>query len=225
MILPKQATTEVLIEYAVTLELMDDYKEVLTLISRIEQRINSAEDLGNYGWLLSNLGKYDDGVKYVIKAIDKAPGLRQWQRALALILSEDGKIADALNRAQELTEMNPDDSEIWATCSMIESLAGNYDSAALKCGRRAVELNPDGPFENISLAFALSGCGDHKGAVDELQKIGGEKDDLYYRSLGHCQILAGDSAFAVESLKSAVEPYKACETSQNAGTLWRSTAS
>ncbi len=73
--LVNQETCEVLIEYAVTLELMGKYSEALAISPRIEQRIRDSEDLGNYGWLLANLGRYDDGIKYFKQAINKAPGL------------------------------------------------------------------------------------------------------------------------------------------------------
>ena len=162
--LPNQDTCEVLIEYAVTLELMGKYSEAQELAARIERKnIYDPEDLGNYGWLLANLGRYDDGIRYFTQAINKAPGLKQWQAALAMILSEDGQIAAALHKARDLTEMYPDDGQMWATRSMIEILAGNYTAAAMECGRKAVTLNQSGFLENLSLAFALSGSGDHSG--------------------------------------------------------------
>ena len=203
--LANQDTCEVLIEYAVTLELMDKYNAAVALIPRIEQKIHKPDDLGNYGWLLANLGRYEDGIKYFKQAIAKAPGMKQWQAGLALILSENGQIDEALNYAQDLTEMYPTDAAMWAARSMIESVARNYARAALKSGAKAVALNPKGFVENLSLAFAKSGSGDHQGAISTLEQAIGEEDDIRYRCLGHFHILAGDGDSAVESLKKAID--------------------
>ena len=210
--LPKQDTCEVLIEYGVTLELMDRYSDALEQTARIAQSpIQDSENLGNYGWLLTDLGKYREGINYLKQAIGKGPGLIEWQAHLAMILSEDGQISEALKKAQELTDMNPDDGRVWAIRSMIESLAGYHTETALEYGQTAVTLNPTGFNENLALAFALSGSGDNKGAIAALLKIDGERDEVFYRCLGHFQILGGDSNSAVASLQEAVnktEPAK-----------------
>ena len=54
---------------------MGRYSEAIALTPRIERDISRPDDLGNYGWLLANLGKYDEGIKYMQQAINKAPGL------------------------------------------------------------------------------------------------------------------------------------------------------
>ena len=202
--LPNQDTCEVLIEYAVTLELMDEYEAALVQTARIAQNpILDAENLGNYGLLLSDLGKHKDGISFLNQAINKGPGLIQWQTHLAMILSEDGQIPDALKNARDLTEMNPHDGPVWAMRSMIESLAG-CGKSALDCGKEAAKLNPTGFNENLALAFALSGSGDNEGAIAALQEIDGERDEVFYRCLGHFQILAGDFDSATCNLKTAV---------------------
>lgn len=202
-----QATCEVLIEYAVTLELMGNYSEAAAQISRIEEKlVDDAENLGNFGWLLANLGKYEDGINRFKRAIIKGPGIKQWPVALAMILSEDGQIEEALNHARVLTDMNPSDGRVWATRSMIESLAGFYTTSALECGNKAVGFNPRGFDENLALAFALSGSGDHDGAISALKQIVGEEDpDIRHRCLGHFQVLAGDFDSAVENLQKAIK--------------------
>ena len=203
--LAHQDTCEVLIEHAVTLELMDRYSQAVLMLPKIETIISKPENLGNYGWLLANLGKYVDGIKYFKQAIDKAPGLKEWQAALAMILSEDGQIDEALKYARELTVMHPDDGPMWAALGTIESLAGNYTTTALDCGNKAVGLSPNGFVENLSLAFALSGSGDHGGAIAALNQIVGDEDEIRYRCLGHFQILMGDFESAAESLQKAVD--------------------
>lgn len=204
--LPKQDTCEVLIEYAVTLELMGEYSRAQQLRPKIEPNLGNDSDLlGNYGLLLANLGMYEDGIKYVNQAIIKGPGFEEWPPALAMILSEDGRIDDALRYARQLTKINPGDGQSWAALSMIESLAGNYAKPALECAEQAVALNAAGFNENLSLAFTLSGCGDYKGAIAALQQIIEQDDDIFYRCLGHFQILAGEFDNAVDNLRKAVE--------------------
>ena len=92
--LANQDTCEVLIEYAVTLELMGNYSEALaTDIPRIERCIASPEDLGNFGWLLANLGRYDDGIRHFqIGDMLRFQDSKQWPATLALILSEAGRM-------------------------------------------------------------------------------------------------------------------------------------
>ena len=207
--LPKQDTCEVLIEYAVTLELMDRYSDALEQTARIAQNpIQDSENLGNYGWLLTDLGKYSEGIIYLRQAISKGPGLIEWQAQLAMILSEAGQISEALKNARDLTEMNPHDGRVWAIRSMIESLAGYHTTTALEYGNAAVKLNPTGFNENLALALALSGSGDNEGAIAALLKIDGERDEVFYRYLGHFQILVGDSDSAVASLQEAVAQTK-----------------
>ena len=204
--LPKQNTCEVLIEYAVTLELIDRYSDALEQTARIAQSpIQDSENLGNYGWLLTDLGKYSEGINYLKQAISKGPGLIEWQAHLAMILSEDGQISEAMKKAQELTDMNPYDGRVWAIRSMIESLAGYHTETSLEYGQTAVTLNPAGFNENLALAFALSGSGDNEGAIAALLKIDGERDEVFSRCLGHFQILVGDSNSAVASLQEAVK--------------------
>ena len=200
--LANQATCEVLIEYAVTLELIGEYTRALELIPRIEGGIDEPEDLGNFAWLLANLGRYDEGSVYFERAIASAPGLREWQVARAIIVSENGQVDAALKYAEELTRMYPDDGVMWATRSRIESLAGNYPSA-LEYGEKAVELSPSGFVENLGVAFARSGSGDHKGAIAALKQIVGEEDEVLCSWLGQFQMLEGEFDSAVESLNRA----------------------
>ena len=204
--LPNQDTCEVLIEYAVTLELMDNYEAALEQTTRIAQNpILDAENQGNYGLLLTDLGKHKDGISFLRQAISKGPGLIQWQTHLAMVLSEDGQISEALKKARDLTDMNPDDGLVWAMRSMIESLAGYDTKSALKCGKKAAKLNPTGFNENLALAFALSGSGDNKEAIAALRQIDGEQDEVFYRCLGHFQLLAGEFDSAVKSLQEAID--------------------
>ena len=203
--LPNQDTCEILIDYAVTLELMGEYEEALKLTLRIEPIISIPEDLGNFGWLLANLGKYEEGIKYFRRAVEKAPGLRQWHSALAMILSEDAQLEEARNYAQQLTEMYPEDSQMWATLSMINSLEGGYDPDALRNADKAVAINPTGLFEQLSRGFALSGAGRHADAISTLDDVVGEEDDIWYRALGHFHMLAGNTEAALCNLQKAVE--------------------
>ena len=203
--LPNQDTPEVLIEYAVTLELMGEYSEALKLRPRIERGISRPDDLGNYGWLLANLGEYGEGIKYMKQAIDKAPGLREWQDALAMILSEDAQVDAASDYAKDLTEMFPYDGQMWAARSMIHSLMGEYKPEALEYAQTAIRLNGSGFVENLSLAFALAGTQNYSEAISALNAIEGEDDDIRYRTLGHIQLLAGDSASAIANLGKAVD--------------------
>ena len=205
--LPNQDTCEVLIEYTVTLELMDSYSLALKQIDRIARKpIQDSENLGNYGWLLSDLGKYSEGISHLRQAIRHGPGLIEWQTHLAMILSEKGQMTEALKIARDLTEMNPQDGRVWAVRSRIESLAGYHTATA--CGREAVQRNPTGFNENLALAFALSGSGDNEGAIAALLKIDGERDEVFCRSLGHFQILVGDFDAAGANLQEAVNKTK-----------------
>ena len=193
----------------VTLELMDRYEAALEQAARIAlEPIQDSENLGNYGWLLTDLGKYSEGISSLRRAISNGPGLIEWQVHLAMILSENGETSEALRIARDLTEMNPHHGRVWATLSMIESLAGGHTSEALKSATTAVKLNPTGFSENLSLAFALSGNGDNEAAIDALQKIDGERDEVFYRCLGYFQILAGYADSAVASLRQAVDQTK-----------------
>lgn len=203
--LPNQDTPEVLIEYAVTLELMGKYPDALDLRSRIEKEISRPDDLGNYGWLLANLGEYGDGVKYMKQAIDKAPGLREWQDALAMILSEDAQVIAASDYAKDLTEMFQYDGRMWAARSMVHSLMGDYKPEALEYAQTAIRLNEFGFVENLSFAFALAGIQNYSEAISALNAIEGEDDDVRYRALGHIQMLAGDTAAAIDNLQKAVD--------------------
>ena len=203
--LPNQDTCEVLIECAVTLELMGKYAKALELTAKIEKQISKVDDLGNYGWLLANLGKYKEGIEYFRLAIKKGPGLRQWRTALAMILSEDAQVDGALKFAKELTDIFPMDGPMWATRSMIHSLKGDYAPEAMKYAETAVKLNATGFVENLSLAFAFAGTGNYQEAISALDAIEEGDDDIRYRSLGHFQMLVNDSTSAIRNLKKAAE--------------------
>ena len=206
---PNQDTCEVLIEYAVTLELMDRYLKAVEQTAKIALKpIQDAENLGNYGLLLTDLGKYSEGISHLRRAIRHGPGLMEWQAHLAMILSEDGQISEALKIARALTAMNPEEGRVWAARSMIESLAGSHTPTALASGKEAGRLNPTGFNENLALAFALSGSGDNEGAIAALLRIDGDRDEVFYRSLGHFQILVGDFDSAIASLQEAVNKTK-----------------
>ena len=203
--LPKQATCEVLIEYAVTLELMGEYLEATKQRPKIEANgISSAEDLGNYGWLLANLGECEKGVGFIEQATKKAPGLKRWRTVLVMVLSEHAKIDKALMEAEYLVKMYPHDGEMWAWRSTIWSLTGRYERA-LEDARQAVSLSLTGFAENLSLASALSGTKKYSEAVEALDQVRvEERGGTWYRALGHFQMLNGDSAAAVESLRCAI---------------------
>ena len=199
-------TCEVLIEYAVTFELMGRYGDACQWAQRLERVISNPDDLGNYGVLWANLGQYEKGIHYLERAVAKAPGSSQWQVALAMILSEYGEMDQALSHAQQLTEMYPDDSRMWAARSMIHSLRGDYADEAIKFANKAVELNPNGFDENLSLGFALCGCGQFTDAVSTLSQLEIEDDrNIWHRALGYFRILATDPTEAVRSLHEAVE--------------------
>lgn len=203
-VLPIQATTELLIEYAVTLELMDKYTDALQLVAKIEKPISSPDELGNYGWLLASLGKYDEGIRSMRQAIDSAPGLRQWQSSLVMLLAEDAKLDKALAYAHQLNEMYPNDSQMWANRSMIHRLAGDYPTA-LDHANKAVRLSPNGLVERLSHAFALSGVGNQKDAISTLDKIDEGKENFFYRANGYFHILTGDADTAIATLEEAIQ--------------------
>ena len=100
---------------------------------------------------------------------------------------------------------------VTAPARLREHLTGLTAAALVtrsKSFRPAVKLNPAGFNENLALAFALSGSGDNEGAIAALLKIDGERDEVFYRCLGHFQILVGDSDSAVASLQEAVNKTK-----------------
>ena len=202
----RQATCEVLIEYAVTLELMGEYGEARDRALAIEQKVTKPDDLGNYGVLLADLGEYDRSVQHLERAISQAPGARQWQVALTMILSEYAQLDESLDRAAQLTEMHPYDGRVWAARSMIHSLKGDYGVESLEFADKAVSFNRDGFDENLSRAFALSGSGNHIEAIATLDQIEVDDDkNIWHRALGHFQLLATDSVGAVYNLRQAVD--------------------
>ncbi len=205
--LPNQATCEVLIEYAVTLELTDKYDEAIVQLENIQRElIEDPENLGNFGWLLADLGRYEDGIRHLSRAVAIAPGLTEWQKALARFTSETGRVRDAAEHAKILTELNPNDGQIWATRSMIETMTGYCKIEALKYANEAVKINPLGVNENMALAMVQSAYNNHAGAIAALSQIEDDDlDDVYHTRLGQSYILAGEPASAVNVLYQAVD--------------------
>ena len=202
----RQATCEVLIEYAVTLELMGNYADARGRALAIEETITKPDDLGNYGVLLADMGEYDKSIQYLNRAISQSPGSRQWEVALTMILSEYAQLDESLSRADQLTEMYPYDGRVWAARSMVHSLKGDYAGEALAFANKAVCLNAKGFDENLSLAFALSGSGNHTKAIATLEQIEVDDDkNIWHRALGHFHLLADRPVDAVYNLRQAAE--------------------
>ena len=201
--LPNQGTCEILIEHAVTLELMDKYAEVLELLPIIEAKVESPDDLGNYGGLLANIGKYSEGIAYIEQAIRRAPGLKQWQAVLARILSEDGQIGKAIEYSDKLIDAYLNDSQMLAVRSMIYSAAGRFEEDALPSARKAIDINGTGLVENLSLATALSAIGLHGEAIEALAPTIPEDDEDRLRALGYSEMLVGEAQVAHSHLERA----------------------
>ncbi len=205
--LPNQATCEVLIEYAVALELTDKYDEAISQLENIERKlIHDSENLGNFGWLLAKLGRYEDGIRQLRRAAEIAPGLTEWQLALARINAETGRVDEANEQADILTELHPANVRMWALSSTIKRLAGFDMTTTLKYAERAVEITPGGFDENLALATLLFANNNYAGAVEALRRIDDDElDDVFYIRLGQSHILGGDLAAAVDALKMAIE--------------------
>ena len=203
--LPGYRTQSFLIEYATSLELQDKCKRALELGDEVEKlKFIGSDDLGNFGWLLFNLGEHSKAFDYLRQAVEAGPGLRSWRRYMVQLLGEAGD-PQATEEMRELTELFSQDGSCLATEAIVEATFGDYENAT-KLARRALEL-PRGEqfYERIAMTICLASKGGFSAAANSVKKIeSAYRDDVSNRYLSQYQLLAGHHEDALRSVKLAV---------------------
>ncbi len=134
---------------------------------------------------------------------NEAAAYAQWARALVYA----NKPAEAVERAQKATELEPRVAEYQAILALAHDWSGNPDRA-ITAARRAIELDPKLPEAHAYLAEALTDkyrLREAEEALDRATAAGGADNPTVLRVQAYLQETKADYASAVATYKRAIE--------------------
>ena len=129
-----------------------------------------------------------DGVAFLRAYLSRRPRSPLSRKALANLLTESGRLGEALGILAGLTRDYPNDAGMWNSLGCGLSMAGDMGTAEMAL-RKSVELEPQRPVFLCNLAEVLAGRGDFAGAEkalltaldhssgDEAERIAGMLDN------------------------------------------------
>jgi predicted CXXCH cytochrome family protein len=160
----------------------------------------------NYGLLLWGTGKQAQAETEFREALRIQPGIAEWRLNLGRALATQGRVAEARDQMDQSVKLKPDYTEARLEYTrLLADLKLTREAAAQ--ARAVIDADPRSPLGHELLGSLLSGAGDLKGAIPELQTAIRLKPDFWRAQFELGAILAaqGDSAGAVEHLKIAAQ--------------------
>jgi len=131
-----------------------------------------------------------DGMAFLRAYLSRRPRSPLSQKALANLLTESGRLGEALGILANLTREHPLDAGMWNSMGCGLSMAGDMGGAELAL-KKSVELEPDRPVFLCNLAEILAGRGDFLGAekalLAALDHASGEEAEKIGRMLDNCR--------------------------------------
>jgi Flp pilus assembly protein TadD len=143
-------------------------------------RPDRSEFHGNYGLLLLQMGRREEGKAELRLRVSQAPGDFSARTNLAIAEIEDGHVGDAIIQLNEALRIRPD--SVPALDALGRALlADKRPDAAMVAFQRALEVNPADSVGRLGLARVYLARGDRAGAREQLELLRARDPNLAAR--------------------------------------------
>lgn len=123
--------------------LKENYNEVVRYASQTDaKKITDAWTNYRIGESYSHLGRTDEAVKYLERAVNLAPATLDFRNKLGSAYAQSGKLNEAKNIFEKILSDNPKFTLAWNNLGFTEVLLGNLTEAE-EDFKHALELSPD----------------------------------------------------------------------------------
>ena len=124
----------------------------------------------NYGMLLGNLGRLDESLVLLMRAVELSPARAEAWIAMGVTLDRKGDRDASMRAFAKAAELEPDNPHAHANLGA-SLLADKHTEEAMPHLQKAVELNPGDQASLYHIAECLSRLGRHKEADEVLAKV------------------------------------------------------
>jgi tetratricopeptide (TPR) repeat protein len=131
-------------------------------------RPNNPDAHNILGVSLNALGRADEGIEELRKAIELAPGAASIHANLGEVLRQLGRKDEAAEALEEAIRLEPDNAQAQNNLGITWFEHGKI-GRAVNCYRQAIELRPDMAEAHNNLGNALRVLGDKEGAIQAYQ--------------------------------------------------------
>ena len=134
------------------------WKNGITLFSHTAQITNNSIAYCGLGQAFNRHGKYDEAVKYYLKALQIDPNYADAYYELGVTLEAQGHPKEALKHYSEALRMNPDYAEVYNNIGVILSKQGK-SKIAIDHFQKAIQIRPNYAlaYYNLGIIFADHG--------------------------------------------------------------------
>lgn len=162
--------------------------------------------LNNLGTRYAELGRMDEAIRTLQRAVVAAPALAKAHLNLSIVYDMAGRPADAIAAARTAVELDPSRLRARGQLCGLYMAVKRYAEAA-ECFKGAMPLAADDPVFRANYGVALLRAGDKKGALRHLTEVVEASGPLagVYNALGVAQFQNKRLKEAVASFKRAVE--------------------
>ena len=185
----------------------EDYERALELFERALENDpnNYAIDfyIGNSYYYLDNYQLAEASYR---KVLDSQSGLIAPMNNLAIILTHQDKLPEALELLEAAIKIDPSSSALWTNTGVVHDKLGNGDQAKA-CFEEAVKLNPDSPIALTNAAALLMDEGRFDEAIELLEKAAKspEAPAGTFTNLGIAYLNVNDFSKAMNAFEASYE--------------------
>jgi predicted Zn-dependent protease len=143
------------------------------LLNAAQKRFGEYPEIHYYrGVAYFNMNRIDEAESDLEQTLHLAPNFDRAQFLLANCRSSQGKDDEALAIYRDLVKQRPSNAIYWATLAKtLQKLGDQYNSEALRAGRRAIALAPSNTLALFTTATVLSQMGNFVAAQPLLEKL------------------------------------------------------
>ena len=135
----------------------------------LKEQPQHADALNLSGVAASQMGRHQEGLERIDRAIALRPGLAPYRSNRGAVLVEMGRHAEAVASYEQALKIQPRDGRTIYNLGAAYHLMGQL-KLAIDCYQKAAVLNPNGVDISNSLGCALRDSGDLAGALVNLHK-------------------------------------------------------
>lgn len=168
----------------------------------LQQDPDHGDALHLYGCLADDLGKPDQAIGLLTRAIESNRKAFPYYYNLANILKSQGRLEEAIGKYRAALRLKPDYAQAYNNLGMALTAQGD-EVGAKSCFEKATRIKPDYADAHYNLGLSLTKEGDLKGAIDRYQKairIRPDYLDAYYNM--------ANALSAAERLEEAIAGYR-----------------
>ncbi|AWI09707.1 tetratricopeptide repeat protein [Ereboglobus luteus] len=163
--------------------------------------------LNNRGYALYNLGRYEDAMRDYRGALKLRPSYAEALSNYGNVLCAIGRYDEAMRQLDEALRMDPEFAAAWNNRGNIFAAMGNNPDEALRCYKKAAELDPSLALaiDNVARYAVFLGRSEEALPYFEVHARLKPADALVRQGWGNALMLLGRSAESIPHFERALE--------------------